>query len=100
MSRKARPAAPGTQTAGDIEAMIRVFDAAYEPILTDPKAIATKRNADEVKQRFSQAFAGKLGQVSTALNPRSLIGIPLDVHPQVIEAPKRSISTAYVRDAE
>jgi hypothetical protein len=93
---------PGGRVAPtrEIEAMIRVFDATYEPILTDPKAIATKRKADEVKQQFSQAFAGKMGQVSTALHPRSLIGIPLDIHPQVIEAPKRSISTAYVRDVE
>jgi hypothetical protein len=84
----------------EIEAMIRVFDAAFEPLLTDPNAIATKRKADEVKQRFNQAFSGQGGQVNTALHPRSLIGIPLDVHPQVIEAPKRSISTAYVRDVE
>ena len=83
----------------EVEAMIRVFDAAYEPILTDPKAIATKLKAEEIKQRFTQAFAGQNGQVATGLHPRSLIGIPLDIHPHVIEAPKRSLSTAYVREA-
>lgn len=84
----------------EIQTMIRVFDAAYEPILTDPRAIATRRKAEEVKQRFNQVFSSQYGQVATGLHPRSLIGIPLDIHPQVIPAPKRSLSTAYVRDVE
>jgi hypothetical protein len=81
----------------DVEIIIRTFGAAYEPVVTDPRAMQTLRKAEEVKQRFNQVFSQQNGQIVSGMHPKSLIEIPFDIHPHVIEAPKRSISTAYVR---
>jgi hypothetical protein len=83
----------------DVEIILRTFDASFEPVITDPRAMQTLKKAEEVKQQFNQVFSRQYGQIATGLHPKSLIGIPFDIHPHVIPAPKRSISTAYVRTA-
>jgi len=81
----------------DVEIIIRTFDAAYKPATGTASFDATKRKAEEIRQQFSHVFAQQQGAISTGLYPKSVIGIPLDIHPMVISAPKRSISTAYMR---
>jgi hypothetical protein len=49
-----------------------------------------------VKQQFDQRFA-KVGDVAEGFHPKRFVGIPFDIQPEPIEAPKVSISSAYVR---
>jgi hypothetical protein len=84
----------------EVDIILRVFGAAHEPVFTDARALATQHKAEELKQKFSQVFAQQHGQIASGFHPKSLIGIPFDIFPSVMEAPKRSISTAYVRTAQ
>jgi len=49
-----------------------------------------------IKQQFDQRFA-KVGDVAEGFHPKRFVGIPFDIQPVAIEAPKVSISSAYVR---
>ncbi len=49
-----------------------------------------------IKQQFDQRFA-KVGDVAEGFHPKRFVGIPFDIQPMPIEAPKQSISSAYVR---
>jgi hypothetical protein len=81
----------------DVDIIIRVFGAAHEPVVTDARALANQQKTEELKQKFSRLLAQQNGQIASGFHPKSLIGIPFDIFPSVVEAPKRSISTAYVR---
>lgn len=83
----------------DVAIILRTFGAAYEPVVTDSRAQAVQQKAEELKQRFRQVFSQR-GQIASGFHPKSLIGIPFDIYPAVMEAPKRSISTAYVRGVQ
>lgn len=51
----------------------------------------------KIKQQFDSRFSKGLGDVADGFNPKRLVGIPFDIQPLPIEAPKQSISSAYVR---
>lgn len=88
--------------------IIRAFGAAYntpsDPLLRAgglPKP--DQAMAMQVEQQFKQML-GKNGQVAGGLNPKfaridpenpSGRVVPFDIHPHVIEAPKRSVSSSF-----
>ncbi|MGI9457861.1 MAG: hypothetical protein ACR2NU_14950 [Aeoliella sp.] len=88
----------------EVGIVVRTFGAAYET----PTALSVGSNvpaqdrvrAEQVKQQFSNLFSNEQGQVTQGLQPKYIEYIPgkfvpLDVHPEVIEAPKRSVTSAY-----
>ncbi|MCC6492239.1 MAG: hypothetical protein IT424_04380 [Pirellulales bacterium] len=51
----------------------------------------------EIKQQFDSRFSKGMGDIADGFNPKRLVGVPFDIQPRPIEAPKQSISSAYVR---
>ena len=84
--------------------IIQTFGAAYNspanPLIGEPTSIVDRNRAQEVTQRFSQIFSSEHGQIAQGLKPKYLEVLPgrfitFDVHPHVIEVPRRSISGTY-----
>ncbi|WP_146591752.1 hypothetical protein [Posidoniimonas polymericola] len=88
--------------------VIRAFGAAYntpsDPLqrVRLPDQVASE--VSQVEGQFKQMFQQKHGQVASGLNPKfarvppkdpNARVIPFDIHPHVIEAPKRSISGSF-----
>jgi len=75
------------------------FDrAAYEAIgakgdLVEQAAMKER----QIKQQFAHQFAKGMGDVAEGFNPKRFVGLPFDIQPVPIEAPKKSISSAYMR---
>jgi hypothetical protein len=51
-----------------------------------------------IKQQFNSHFSKGLGDVAEGFNPKRFVGLPFDIQPMPIEAPKKSVSSAYVRN--
>lgn len=50
-----------------------------------------------IKQQFGARFS-KVGEVAEGFHPKRFVGIPFDIQPVPIEAPKVSLSAAYARN--
>jgi hypothetical protein len=59
------------------------------------RQVAEKEHA--IKEQFSSAFSKGYGEISEGFNPKRFVELPFDIHPQPIEAPKITVSSAYVR---
>jgi hypothetical protein len=51
-----------------------------------------------IKQQFDSQFSKGLGEVAEGFHPKRFVGLPFDIQPVPIEAPKQSLSSAYVRN--
>ena len=49
------------------------------------------------KQRFNSLLSGGLGKVADGFYPKRFVGMPFDIVPEAVEAPKPTVSSAYVR---
>jgi hypothetical protein len=98
--------APGTR---DAQIVVNTFGAAMpsagfeKPAYKEMgvrQADAAKVDMKEelIKQQFNSRFSKGLGDVAEGFHPKRFVGLPFDIQPQVIEAPKQSISSAYVRN--
>ncbi len=98
----------GEQMIRDLQIIVRTFGAAYET----PTALQVNEQlppedsfrAEQVKQKFNNLFVSGQGEVAHGLKPKYIEAspgrfIPLDVHPFVMEAPRRSVTTVYAREA-
>jgi hypothetical protein len=92
----------------EAQRVIEVFGAAYntpsDPLNGDDPL--NKQRRDAAAQRLTAGMGSETGQLTAGLNPKhvkilrrkTLVrSIPMDIHPKVIEVPRRSISAAYVR---
>ena len=92
----------------DVAEIVRTFGAAYDTPVTPlekKRVAANTARVAEVKQTFNRLFNGEVGQVATGLNPKyaqvevsrgePLRPVPFDIHPHVVEAPKRSVSSGF-----
>ncbi|MCO6042371.1 hypothetical protein NG895_00485 [Aeoliella sp. ICT_H6.2] len=92
------------QPTGDVDVILRTFGAAYKT----PSALSVGANvpmqdrmrAEEVKRKFNNLFSNQHGQIATGLEPKYIEYtknkfVPLDITPEVIEAPRKSITSAY-----
>jgi hypothetical protein len=90
----------------EVQQIIVKFGAAYDtpadPLTGDD--IRRTRQAEEMKNQFTQMLSNHDGQVASGLNPKHvkiMRGkrveriIPIDIYPTAIEVPRRSISGAY-----
>ena len=97
-----------------VHRILETFGAAYDtpadPLNNLGNDATMQRRVDQKEQEFNQRFSQKQGQAVTGLNPkhvnilrkkggklRTERLIPIDIYPQAMEVPKRSISSAYVR---
>lgn len=72
--------------------------ATYQELGVDDSGIRQIQMQEQsIKQQFDQRFSKNMGDVTEGFQPKRLVGVPFDILPQVIEAPKQSISSAYVR---
>ena len=70
---------------------------AYQEMGVKPENITKVEMKEElIKQQFGNRFAS-VGEVATGFHPKRFVGLPFDIQPAPIEAPKQSISSAYVR---
>jgi hypothetical protein len=98
LERVARQTLAGRDVpTGEVQTIVRTFGAAFEPVLTSAEARENHRLREQAKQKFQVALASMPGQTAPGLNPKFLVGIPFDIHPTVMEVPRRSISRAYAR---
>ena len=81
----------------EVQTIIRTFSAAFEPVITNSKDLENKRRRELAKHQFQNTFAKMQGQAGSGLHPKFFVGIPFDIHPQLMEVPRQSISSAYVR---
>ncbi len=88
--------------------IIRTFGAAYDTPVTPlqkQRAPTNMARAEQVKQTFNELFTSEVGQTASGYNPKyaqvqvekgkPMRPIPLDIHPHVIESPKKSVSSAF-----
>lgn len=100
------PGPNGPQLIRDLQIIIRTFGAAYEtPTALDVNQQLPQEDsvrAEQVKQKFNNLFVGDHGEVAHGLKPKYIEAKPgrfitLDVHPYVMEAPRRSVTSVYAR---
>lgn len=100
----------GGQPVKEVADIVRTFGAAYD---TPPTPLSTERLPDAKAERserlraFNNVFTSEIGQVAGGMNPKyahvkvsdnqrePLKAIPFDIHPHVVEAPKRSVSSGF-----
>lgn len=93
---------------GEMMPIIQTFGAAYntpsDPLLRAQLPGQVKQQASQVESQFEQVFSRKYGKTAGGLHPKfarvdpkdpgSRV-IPFDIHPHVIEAPKRTVSSSF-----
>jgi hypothetical protein len=57
-----------------------------------------ERNQEQIKNTFKTHFSATYGEISEGFFPKRFVGLPFDIQPCPIEAPKKSVSAAYVRN--
>lgn len=94
----------------EVMEIVRTFGAAFDTPSTPlakqrlPSADAARK---EIQQSFNNLFTSEVGQVASGMNPKyahvrvsddkkdPLKAIPFDIHPHVVEAPKKSVSSGF-----
>ncbi|QDT72585.1 hypothetical protein [Lacipirellula limnantheis] len=72
--------------------------ATYQAIGADSEDIQKAEHTEEkVLSEFDQRFSKSFGDVMEGFHPKDFVGLPFDIQPTAIEAPKESVSSAYVR---
>jgi hypothetical protein len=69
---------------------------AYNELGMDAEDI---RKVESDEQRILAQFAAKFqnGELTTGLHPKQFVGLPFDIQPQPMVAPKESIGASYAR---
>jgi hypothetical protein len=97
-----------------VQRIIETFGAAYDtpadPLSDIGNDASSQHRVEQKEQEISSRFMQQQGPVVTGLNPKHVNIlkrkggklqterlIPIDVYPEAIEVPKRSVSSAYVR---
>ncbi len=94
-----------------IQKILRTFGAQYDtpadPLSDLGNDGATQRKVEQQQRQFSQVLSSQeQGKITPGMHPKHIKiyrnrrfdrVIPMDVHPHVINVPKRSVSSAYVR---
>lgn len=72
--------------------------ATYQAIGADDEDIQqAEKKEGEILRTFDQKFSSQYGDLAEGFHPKQFVGLPFDIIPTAIEAPKQSVSTAYAR---
>ncbi len=100
----------GGEPKAEVVDIIRTFGAKYNTPTTPlakqrlPSAEAQRQ---ELRQTFNNLFSSEVGQVAGGMQPKyahvkvsddprePLKAVPFDIHPHVVDAPKRSVSSGF-----
>lgn len=100
----------GGQPVKEVADIVRTFGAAYDGSATplaEQRIPDAKAERSERLRAFNNVFTSEVGQVAGGMNPKyahvkvsdnkrePLKAIPFDIHPHVVEAPKRSVSSGF-----
>jgi hypothetical protein len=61
----------------------------------DVRKLELKQQA--IMAQFDSQFSRGFGETTPGFHPKRFVGLPFDIQPQPIEAPKKTISSAYAR---
>lgn len=95
-----------------VQKIVQTFDASFDtpadPLTGIGNDAMTRQRVQQEEQQVGMQLSGKQAQVVSGLNPKHVKIthghgkslkveriIPMDVHPQAIDVPKRSVSSAY-----
>lgn len=94
----------GVKPIREVDIIMRTFGAAYQTPaalnVNDQLPMVDRMRAQEVVREFNNRFSNSHGQIASGLQPKYIQlsekdFVPLDINPEVIEAPKRSVTSAY-----
>ena len=94
----------GVKATREVELILQTFGAAYKTPtalnVNEDIPMVDRMRAQEVVRQFNNRFSNSHGQIAGGLQPKYIQYaedgfIALDVNPEVIEAPKRSVTSAY-----
>lgn len=100
------------QLKSEILKTVQTFGAQYKtaqvPIDEHKGGAASQSRVDEAKQTFNQLYSSEVGQVAGGMNPKyaqvfvekvkgksTYRPITFDIHPELIEAPKKTVSGGF-----
>jgi hypothetical protein len=94
-----RQVATGKIVLSDREAKIifNTFGAHSSENVFNRPAQQDKILEQQQKQRFGSLLSGGLGNVAEGFHPKRFVGMPFDIVPEAVEAPKLTVSSSYVR---
>ncbi|MEO2045559.1 MAG: hypothetical protein ABGX16_03175 [Pirellulales bacterium] len=94
-----RQVATGKIVLSDREAKIifNTFGAHSPENVFNRPAPQDKMLERQQKQRFGSLLSGGLGNVAEGFHPKRFVGMPFDIVPEAVEAPKLTVSSSYVR---
>ena len=72
---------------------------AYEQLGVKPdEARRIEQNQQLIQQQFANSFSSEVTELTNGLHPKRVVGVPLDIIPEPVFVPKKSISSAYARN--
>ena len=92
----------------EVARIFQTFGARYntpsDPLEVQDVPLEVQAEAEQRLKSFQQRFSGKHGQIATGLEPKfarippgskNARVVPFDVHPEVVEVPKKSVSASF-----
>ncbi len=76
----------------DVQIIFRTFDAAF-PLPKKAEVQPAAYQAETAKAEIISAYKDQLGVQPTGLEPKQLAGVPFDIHPRVMDVPKRTVAS-------
>jgi hypothetical protein len=87
-----------TQVFGAATPNVGFEKPAYQELGLDSNDIAkAERNQAEILAQFTAEMSKGLGQAAAGFHPKQFVGLPFDIQPQPILAPKESIGAVYAQ---
>ena len=85
-------------TSQDAQTIVDTFGAVTPNNVFNRPAPQDQRLEQIQKQRFQNLFASQQGAVAQGFHPKRFVGLPMDIHPQPVLVPLRSLSSTYARN--
>lgn len=85
-------------TSREAQIIINTFGAATPNNVFERPAPQDRELENLQKQRFNNLFSQGYGKTATGFHPKRCVGLPLDIIPEPVSVPRKSISAAYARN--
>ncbi len=85
-------------TSRDAQIIINTFGAATPNNVFERPAQQDRELENLQKQRFNNLFSQGYGKTAAGFHPKRCVGVPLDIIPEPVSVPRKSISAAYARN--
>ncbi|TWU28302.1 hypothetical protein [Bythopirellula polymerisocia] len=85
-------------TSRDAQIIINTFGAATPNNVFEKPAAQDRELENLQKKRFDNLFSQGYGKTAAGFHPKRCVGVPLDIIPEPVSVPRKSISSAYARN--